>query len=138
MDRFEELKQKYASVLAAVQQQGVRLAHLHVQDNKLLMEGAAPSEAIKNALWNQIKAINPAYDDITVNVTVDPSLPQPAPSGGPSQTYTVQAGDSLSRIAKQFYGNADEYMRIFDANKDKLNDPNRIQIGQELVIPAGR
>jgi nucleoid-associated protein YgaU len=50
----------------------------------------------------------------------------------------VQAGDSLSRIAKQFYGNADEYMRIFDANKDKLNDPNRIQIGQELVIPAGR
>lgn len=138
MDRFEELKQKYASVLAAVQQQGVRLAHLHVQDNKLLMEGAAPSEAIKNALWNQIKAINPAYDDITVNVTVDPSLPQPAPSGGPRQTYTVQAGDSLSRIAKQFYGNADEYMRIFDANKDKLNDPNRIQIGQELVIPAGR
>jgi nucleoid-associated protein YgaU len=138
MDRFEELKQKYASVLAAVQQQGVRLAHLHVQDNKLFMEGAAPSEAIKNALWNQIKAINPAYDDITVNVTVDPSLPQPAPSGGPRQTYTVQAGDSLSRIAKQFYGNADEYMRIFDANKDKLNDPNRIQIGQELVIPAGR
>lgn len=138
MDRFEELKQKYASVLAAVQQQGVRLAHLHVQDNKLFMEGAAPSAAIKNALWNQIKAINPAYDDITVNVTVDPSLPQPAPSGGPSQTYTVQAGDSLSRIAKQFYGNADEYMRIFDANKDKLNDPNRIQIGQELVIPAGR
>jgi nucleoid-associated protein YgaU len=125
-------------VLAAVQQQGVRLAHLHVQDNKLFMEGAAPSAAIKNALWNQIKAINPAYDDITVNVTVDPSLPQPAPSGGPSQTYTVQAGDSLSRIAKQFYGNADEYMRIFDANKDKLNDPNRIQIGQELVIPAGR
>jgi nucleoid-associated protein YgaU len=102
------------------------------------MEGAAPSAAIKNALWNQIKAINPAYDDITVNVTVDPSLPQPAPSGGPRQTYTVQAGDSLSRIAKQFYGNADEYMRIFDANKDKLNDPNRIQIGQELVIPAGR
>lgn len=138
MDRFEELKQKYASVLAAVQQQGVRLAHLHVQDNKLFMEGAAPSAAIKNALWNQIKAINPAYDDITVNVTVDPSLPQPAPSGGPRQTYTVQAGDSLSRIAKQFYGNADEYMRIFDANKDKLNDPNRIQIGQELVIPAGR
>jgi nucleoid-associated protein YgaU len=138
MDRFEELKQKYASVLAAVRQQGVRLAHLHVQDNKLFMEGAAPSAAIKNALWNQIKAINPAYDDITVNVTVDPSLPQPAPSGGPRQTYTVQAGDSLSRIAKQFYGNADEYMRIFDANKDKLNDPNRIQIGQELVIPAGR
>jgi nucleoid-associated protein YgaU len=138
MDRFEELKQKYASVLAAVQQQGVRLAHLHVQDNKLFMEGAAPSAAIKNALWNQIKAINPAYDDITVNVTVDPSLPQPAPSGGPRQTYTVQAGDSLSRIAKQFYGNADEYMRIFDANKDKLNDPSRIQVGQELVIPAGR
>jgi hypothetical protein len=49
MDRFEELKQKYASVFAVVQQQGVRLAQLHVQDNKLFMRGAAPSEAIKNA-----------------------------------------------------------------------------------------
>ena len=138
MDRFEELKQKYASVFAVVQQQGVRLAQLHVQDNKLFMRGAAPSEAIKNALWNQIKAVNPAYDDITADITVDPTLPQPSPASGPKRTYKVQPGDSLSKIAKEFYGNANDYMRIFEANKDTLNDPNKIQIGQELVIPVGR
>lgn len=138
MDRFEELKQKYASVFAVVQQQGVRLAQLHVQDNKLFMRGAAPSETIKNALWNQIKAVNPAYDDITADITIDSSLPQPSPASGPQRTYTVKPGDSLSKIAKDFYGNANDYMRIFEANKATLNDPNKIQIGQELVIPAGR
>lgn len=138
MDRFDELKHKYASVFAVVQQQGVRLAQLHVQDNKLFMRGAAPSEAIKNALWNQIKAVNPACDDITADITVDSSLPQPSPAAGPKRTYTVKPGDSLSKIAKDFYGNANEFMRIFEANKDTLNDPNKIQIGQELVIPVGR
>jgi nucleoid-associated protein YgaU len=137
MERFEELKQKYASALAVVQQQGVRLAHLHVQDNKLFMQGAAASEAIKNAVWNQIKAINPSYDDVTVDIAVDSSLPQPVPAGAATRTYTVQPGDSLSKIAKHFYGNANEYLRIFEANKDTLNDPNRIQIGQELIIPTG-
>jgi nucleoid-associated protein YgaU len=138
MDRFEELKKKYTSVLAIVQQQGVRLAQLHVQDNKFFMRGAAPSETIKNALWNQIKAVNPAYDDITADITVDSTLPQPAPASAPKHTYKVQPGDSLSKIAKEFYGNASDYMRIFEANKDTLNDPNKIQIGQELVIPEGR
>jgi len=137
MDRFEELKQKYASVFAVVQQQGVRLTQLHVQDNKLFMRGAAPSEGIKNALWNQIKAVNPAYDDITADITVDSNLPQPYPAG-PRRTYTVKPGDSLSKIAKDFYGNANDYMRIFEANKDTLNDPNKIHAGQELVIPVGR
>ena len=137
MDRFEELKQKYASALAVVQQQGVRLDHLHLQDNKLFMQGAAPSESIKNALWDRIKAIDPSYNDVTVDITVDPSLPQPTPARPAMQTYTVQPGDSLSKIAKHFYGNANEYLRIFEANKGKLNDPNQIKIGQELVIPMG-
>jgi nucleoid-associated protein YgaU len=138
MDRFEELKQKYASAFAVVQQRGVRLAQLHVQDNKLFMRGAAPSEAIKNALWNQIKAVNPAYDDITADITVDSSLPQPSTASGTQRTYTVKPGDSLSKIAKNFYGNANDYMRIFEANKNTLTDPNEIQAGQELVIPVGR
>jgi len=138
MDRFEELKKKYTSVLAIVQQQGVRLAQLHVQDNKFFMRGAAPSETIKNALWNQIKAVNPAYDDIIADITVDSTLPQPSPASAPKRTYRVQPGDSLSKIAKEFYGNPNDYMRIFEANRDTLNDPNKIQAGQELVIPVGR
>jgi len=137
MDRFEELKERYSSVLAMVQQQGVRLTHLHVQDNKLFMQGAAPSDAVKNMVWNQIKAVNPACDDITADIMVDSSLPPVQPASVSKRTYTVMPGDSLSKIAKHFYGNANDYVRIFEANKDKLNDPNKIQIGQELVIPVG-
>ena len=59
-----------------------------------------------------------------------------AVTGGQStRRYTVKAGDSLSKISKQFYGNANDYRKIFDANRGILTDPNRIQPGQELVIP---
>ena len=52
-----------------------------------------------------------------------------------SQMYTVVAGDSLSKIAKQFYGNANDYMRIFEANKPMLTHPDKIYPGQNLRIP---
>jgi nucleoid-associated protein YgaU len=48
----------------------------------------------------------------------------------------VQPGDSLSKIAKQFYGDANQYNRIFEANRDKLSNPDKIQAGQELLIPS--
>lgn len=140
MDRLEELKNKYASVLDTIKQKGVSLSHLHVQNNKLFMQGAAPSEAAKNDVWNQIKAVDSSYSDLTCDLTVDTSLPSPqqqTPSGGAgsSKTYTVKAGDTLSKIAKEIYGNANEYQKIFEANQDKLQSPDKIQVGQELVIP---
>ncbi len=49
--------------------------------------------------------------------------------------HTVQAGESLSKIAKIHLDDANRYMDIFNANKDKLKDPNMIQPGQQLVIP---
>jgi nucleoid-associated protein YgaU len=52
------------------------------------------------------------------------------------KTYEVRAGDSLSKIAKQEYGDANEWNRIFEANKDILKDPNKIFPGQKLKIPA--
>jgi nucleoid-associated protein YgaU len=52
-----------------------------------------------------------------------------------ARTYTVQPGDNLSKISKEFYGNANQYMKIFEANKDKLSDPDKIKAGMELVIP---
>jgi nucleoid-associated protein YgaU len=53
-----------------------------------------------------------------------------------TQTYTVVAGDNLSRIAKHYYGNANAWKTIFDANRDQLDDPDRIKPGQVLKIPA--
>lgn len=147
MDRLEELKSKYSAALQTIEQEGVHLTHLHVQDNKLFIQGAAPSEQIKDDVWNKIKAVDPSYSDLTCDLTVDSSLPTPqqaqaqsasAAAGGTTstRTYKVQPGDNLSKIAKEFYGNANEYNKIFEANRDKLSDPNKIQVGQELKIPS--
>lgn len=135
--QFERLKQKYAPALRVIEQEQVRLENLHVQDNKLFIRGTAPSEQAKNKVWDQIKLINPTYDDLTANISVTESHAPSASYGGQgSQTYTVKPGDTLSKISKQFYGNANEYMRIFYANSDKLKDPDKIQVGQQLTIPA--
>ncbi len=106
---------------------------MHIQDNKLFMQGAAPSEAAKNEVWAAIKKADPAYSDLTADIRIDSSLPSPAPK---EQHYTVKAGDTLSKISKQVYGDANRYMKIFEANTDQLKDPNQIKPGQVLRIPA--
>jgi len=142
--RFDELKQKYQPVLRVIEQQNVQLQNLHVQDNKLFIRGTAPSEQAKNAVWDQIKLVNPQHDDITADIIAAQQTTQAAAAGASqpgsssgqgSQTYTVRAGDSLSKISQQFYGNGHYYMRIFYANRDKLHDPDKIQVGQVLQIP---
>jgi nucleoid-associated protein YgaU len=99
-------------------------------------------------VWNAIKLVDPSYSDLTADITVtqnagNESSASPrtqsagaSVSGGQNaRTYTVQSGDSLSKISKEFYGNASQYMRIFEANRDQLDNPNQIQPGQRLVIP---
>lgn len=138
--RFNELKGKYQSVLNLADQQHIQFQNLHIQDNKLYIKGIAPSEDAKNKFWDQVKLVNPNGDDVTVEISVDQSRAAAAAAGGGQgqggETYTVKSGDNLSKISKQFYGNANEYMRIFYANRSQLNDPDKIQVGQELVIPA--
>ncbi len=137
--RFNELKQKYQTVLSVSDQERIQFLNLHVQDNKLFIRGIAPSEEAKNKFWDQVKLANPNADDITADISVDTSRAMGAAAGGGQgaggQTYEVKGGDNLSKISKQFYGDADEYMRIFYANRDKLNDPDKIQVGQKLTIP---
>jgi nucleoid-associated protein YgaU len=139
--RFAALKQKYQPVLQAVEQQGVQLQNLHVENDKLFLRGTAPSDQAKNAVWDQIKRIDPNVGEITADITVSPQQAQAATAGGAGagraagQTYTVKPGDTLSQISRQFYGNPHEYMRIFYANRDQLRDPDKIKVGQQLVIP---
>lgn len=59
-----------------------------------------------------------------------------AAAPGSEQTYIVASGDTLSHIARQFYGKASRWPAIFDANRDQLDDPDRIRPGQVLKIPA--
>jgi hypothetical protein len=138
--RFNELKQKYQTVLRTADQQHIQFQNLHVQDNQLYIKATAPSEDAKSKFWDQIKLVNPSLDDIKADIDVNQSLAQGAAvsgSGRGGQTYTVKAGDTLSKVSNQFYGDPNQYMRIFYANRDKLRDPDKIQVGQELTIPKG-
>jgi nucleoid-associated protein YgaU len=143
MDRLGELKNKYQPVLTAISQSGVKLDHLHVQDNKLFMQGAAPNQDIKNAVWNKIKEVDPAYSDLMCDLRIDASLPAPAPAqsttapNGKTETYVVKAGDSLWKIAQQFYGKGNLFPKIIAANPDKLKDEKSvIHPGDQLSIPV--
>ena len=134
MASFDELKAKYQSVLDVVQQKQVHMANLHMQDGKLFMKGTAPSQEAANAVWDAIKKVNPKADDITADFPIDTNL-QGAQAAS-ERTYTVKPGDTLSKISKQFFGDPNKYQRIFEANRDKLSDPDKIQVGQQLKIPA--
>lgn len=140
--RFDDLKNKYSTALNVLDQQHVQLYNLHLQDDKLFLRGVAPSQDAINKVWEQIRLINPNVDDVTLELSVaQPQAQTAAANTGQTsqqggQSYTVKSGDTLSKISKQYYGDANEYMRIFYANRDKLNDPNKIQVGQQLVIPS--
>jgi len=134
--KFNQLKQKYQTVLNTIEQQNVRLQNLHVEGDKLFIKGVAPSDQAKNVVWDQIKLVDKNYNDLTADITVEQQ--RATAVGGAqagSQSYTVKSGDTLSKISKQFYGSSNEYMRIFYANRDKLSDPDKIQVGQQLIIP---
>ncbi len=129
MANLEALKQKYGPVIQLAQERGVSIKNIHIENEKLLIRGAAPNDKIKNEVWNKIKAVDPVYADLTADIMIDPALKVP------EKVYEVVAGDTLSKIARTFYGDMNKYMKIFEANKDQLTDPNKIKVGQKLRIP---
>ena len=74
---------------------------------------------------------NPDFSDVEGGASSTAPLAEPA-----EQTYTVVSGDSLSKISKKLYGDANHWRRIFDANKDQIKDPDEIFPGQTLKIPS--
>ncbi len=129
MPTLDQLKGKYQAVIDLAPRAACDLKNVHVENDKLLIRGDAPNQAIKNEVWEKIKAVDPKYADLTADIGIDASLPVPA------QVYEVVSGDTLSKIAKHFYGDANKYMKIFEANKDQLKDPDKIKVGQKLRIP---
>jgi nucleoid-associated protein YgaU len=118
----------------------VQLQNLNMEGDKLLIRASAPSADMKNRVWDQIKLVDPSFSDLIADIQAPAAAAAAAAAGGPTstpaaRTYTVQAGDNLSKISKQFYGDANKYMKIFEANKDKLTDPDKVRAGIELIIP---
>ena len=136
-DRFEQLKIKYQSVLNFIQSQGVQLQNLNLEGDKLLIRASAPTADLKNRVWDQIKLVDPNFSDLIADIQSPAAAAAAAGASSTpaARTYTVQPGDSLSKISKQFYGDATMYTKIFEANKDKLDDPDKIRAGMDLRIP---
>jgi len=140
-DKLETLKAKYQSVLNFIeQQQNTQLQNVNMEGDKLFIRAAAPSQDVKNKIWDQIKLVDPSYSDLTADITA-PEAAAAAAAGGSdttvaaARTYTVQPGDNLSKISKHFYGDPNQYMKIVNANKETLPDPDKIKPGMELNIP---
>lgn len=139
---FDQLKQKYASVISMAQTSG-HLQNVNMEGDKLYIRAEVANEDVKNQIWNAIKAIDPQYSDLTADIRINSAIPAPAAAAGAAvgsqagsqRMYTVKPGDTLSAIAERFYGKANAYNKIFEANRDKLTDANHIRAGQELVIP---
>ncbi len=140
---FERLKQKYQPVLNLMQQLDVRVVNVNMQGSQLLVRGVAPSADAKNKVWDQVKLIDKSYADLICDISVSQAAPATMTAGASSASsssqrqrrYTVRPGDTLSKISREYYGDPNQYSRIFDANRSVLDDPNTIRPGQELVIP---
>ncbi len=110
------------------------------RDGKLHFNGTVATDAQKNDIWNAIKTIPTWQKDIVADIRVTggpaaATVAAPAKAVAEPQTYIVKPGDTLSKIAKQVLGNASDYMKIFEANRDQLTNPDLIKPGQVLRLP---
>ena len=122
------VKAKYQNVLDLGEKLKIQNGDVKVDGNKIHIKGTANTQYDKDRLWDEIKASggeNPS--DIMADINVaDTSV---------YARHTVESGESLSKIAKQYYKDPMKYNTIFEANRDILKNPDVIHPGQELIIP---
>ena len=120
------LQQKYDELIRTARASGITDLQVREQDNVLYIDGQAPSEAVKKQVWDVYGRLDPNYrsSDVVMNLKV---------SGNPAQEYEVKSGDNLTKIGKQF---GVGWKEIYEANRDKIKDPDLIQPGWKLKIPG--
>ena len=120
-------QEKYQSLLELANQNGTTY-ELSQNGDTLVVTGTAPSEAAKQQLWDEYNRIDPDYKsgDLILNIST-------GNAAGGGNTYTVESGDSLSKIGSKY---GIPWKSIWDANRDILHDPDKIYPGQELKIPV--
>jgi len=126
------LSDKYQSLIGMAQQGGVSNLSVQEQDGVLRLTGTAPSEEVKQRLWDEYNRIDPDMrsGDLVMDLEVGQAA---AAGGGGGETYTVQKGDTLSEIGSR---HGVPWREIFEANRDQIDDPNKIFPGQKLRIPG--
>jgi nucleoid-associated protein YgaU len=142
---FEEQVEAAMATLRA-KYPGVRLLAAQVDGAVVTLKGEAPSMEVKSALMQEFDALVTTDNTInTIRVAAAPAAPPPGPPPmaeaapvppvGAETIHVVASGDTLGAIAQKYYGKASLYMRIFEANKDVLKNPDVIKVGQRLRIP---
>ena len=121
-------RDKYSAVLELGEALGIQNGDVSEEGGVLKVKGEAKTPYEKNLIWDKIKEIGGEQPgDIKANITVsDDSV---------YHRHVVQSGESLSLIAKHYYGDPMKYQAIFEANTSILNNPDLIHPDQELVIP---
>jgi len=121
------LQEKYARLISSAKEKGAGSIKVAEQDNVLYIDGQVNSAMDKDELWKIYNEIDPDYraGDVRLNVEVVQSSAM--------EEYTVKKGDTLSKIASQY---GIKWKDIFEANKDVIKNPDLIQPGWRLKIPA--
>ncbi|MFL6275551.1 MAG: LysM peptidoglycan-binding domain-containing protein [Blastocatellia bacterium] len=125
---MSQLSDKFASVVSAAQNAGCQITTSE-ENGKFVINGTCPTQHNVNQVWDALKSIDPGMSgsDFAINLT--------AQRTDVFGEYEVKSGDTLSGIAKNVTGGKLTYQQIFEANRDILSDPNKLQPGQKLKIP---
>lgn len=122
------MKAKYQLVLDLGEKLNIKNGNVTEENGVLKISGTAKNQYEKNLLWDKIKEIGgETPKDIVADIKVEDTSVY--------AHHVVKSGESLSKIAKHYYGNAMKYKAIFDANTAILKNPDIIHPGQELIIP---
>ena len=121
------LQEKYARLVSSAKEKGAGNINVAEKDNVLYIDGQVNSARDKDELWKIYNEIDPDYraGDLRLNIEVA--------QGANMEEYTVKKGDSLSKIASHY---GIKWKDIFEANKDIIKNPDLIQPGWKLKIPA--
>lgn len=141
----EQVKEAIATVATKVP--GARNLRADIDGKVVTLHGNAVTHEAKVQVMREFQALvqaDNAVNSIALDTPAPPVsvqsaaalAPAPAVVAAPAgRIHDVVSGDTLSGIAKKYYGHANLYMKIFEANKDQLKDPNVIKVGQKLRIP---
>jgi LysM repeat protein len=121
------LRTKYDDLLKLGETLGTKDGGWKEEGGKLKIWGTVEYQLQKDALWDKIKTYAGWENEIVADIKTAKS--------DIYGIWTVKSGDTLSKIAKSAYDDGKLYMKIFEANKGLLKDPDKIQVGQKLTIP---
>ena len=122
------LQVKYSPVIALAQELKLQNINVKEEAGKLNLSGTVNTQYEKNKIWDKIKEVG-GEGQTEVNADIKVLNTEYF------HLHTVESGESLSKISKHYYKDANKYMQIFNANKDQLTNPDMIKVGQKIKIP---